>query len=149
MKVFVSSLEELKAFANDLSHLAQKGDVLLLKGPLGSGKTEFARAFIRSLCGEKEEVPSPTFTLLQVYDSKKGPLSHFDLYRLELPEDVWELGLEEALSEGITLIEWPERLPPLTLASSLTLTFNILSPTLREVDVFPQGSWTERFKEDG
>jgi tRNA threonylcarbamoyladenosine biosynthesis protein TsaE len=96
--------------ARRLADVARPGDLIALHGTLGMGKTAFARAFIRHLAGAEEEVPSPTFTLVQSYDTAVGTIWHFDLYRLTRPEDVWELGLEDALADGITLIEWPERL---------------------------------------
>ncbi len=86
------------------------------------GKTEFARAFIRRLAGADEEVPSPTFTLVQSYETPAGTIWHFDLYRLTRPEDVWELGFEDALADGIILIEWPERLGSALPARRLDLT---------------------------
>lgn len=96
--------------ARRLAEVARPGDLIALYGTLGMGKTAFARAFIQHLAGAEEEVPSPTFTLVQSYDTAAGTIWHFDLYRLTRPEDVWELGLEDALADGITLIEWPERL---------------------------------------
>jgi tRNA threonylcarbamoyladenosine biosynthesis protein TsaE len=93
-----------------LASLARPGDVICLHGDLGTGKSTLARAFIRRLTDPDEEVPSPTFTLVQTYDTEAGTVWHFDLYRLEKPGDAFELGLEEALSDGICLIEWPERL---------------------------------------
>ncbi|MBX6368903.1 MAG: tRNA (adenosine(37)-N6)-threonylcarbamoyltransferase complex ATPase subunit type 1 TsaE [Rhodospirillales bacterium] len=89
---------------------AAPGDVFALGGALGSGKTTLARGFIRALTRPDEEVPSPTFTLVQTYETPKGTIWHFDLYRLEDPEEAWELGIEEAFASGISLIEWPERL---------------------------------------
>jgi tRNA threonylcarbamoyladenosine biosynthesis protein TsaE len=87
------------------------GDVVGLQGDLGAGKTTLARAIVRAAAGDPTLiVPSPTFTLVEVYDTPKGPYWHFDLYRLETPEQVYELGWEEALAEGIVLLEWPERL---------------------------------------
>ncbi len=148
MKKKISSLSELKNFAASLAELARMGDVFLLQGDLGAGKTEFARAFIRSLCGDETEVPSPTFTLLQVYEANRELIHHYDLYRLESSEDVWELGLEEALSDGITLIEWPERLPHLNLSSALTLSFSILSPEVREIHLTAGKAWQERLEGD-
>lgn len=143
----ISSPAELKELAASLARLARTGDVFLLQGDLGAGKTEFARAFIQSLCGDETEVPSPTFTLLQVYESPRGLIHHYDLYRLESPDEVWELGLEEALSDAMTLIEWPERLPPLNFASAVTLSFSILSPEVREVHLTAGKAWQERMNE--
>jgi len=100
------------AFAARISALAATGDIIALKGDLGAGKTTFARGFIRAR-GGTEEVPSPTFTLVQLYELGSVVVWHFDLYRLKFPEEAWELGIEDAFSEGISLIEWPERLGPL------------------------------------
>ena len=105
-----------------LAGRARRGDVIGLGGPLGSGKTTFARAFIRALGQGDEEVPSPTFTLVETYAFPgKPPVWHFDLYRLESPEEAWELGIEDAWSEGVSLIEWPERLGSLLPAEHLLL----------------------------
>ncbi|MGE3332184.1 MAG: tRNA (adenosine(37)-N6)-threonylcarbamoyltransferase complex ATPase subunit type 1 TsaE [Rhodospirillaceae bacterium] len=97
-----------------LAALAQPGDVIALNGPLGAGKTTLARGFITALTTVDEDVVSPTFTLVQVYDASSSdhgaPIWHFDLYRLNGAEDVLELGWDEALSGGISLVEWPERL---------------------------------------
>ncbi len=99
-----------------------KGDVVFLKGTLGVGKSFFARSFIRALAkNPKLEVPSPTFTLVQIYEDLKIPVWHFDLYRLESSDEVFEIGLDEALSEGISLIEWPERIEGISLSNLLTL----------------------------
>ena len=84
------------------------GDAVALQGDLGAGKTTLARAILHAL-GVTENVPSPTFTLVQHYDTARIPVRHFDLYRIECPSEVEELGLEEALDEGAALIEWPER----------------------------------------
>lgn len=84
--------------------------IIALHGDLGAGKTSFARSFISAAMGQPEEVPSPTFTLLQVYETPMGDIYHFDLYRLDQPDDSLELGIEDAFIEGICLIEWPDRL---------------------------------------
>ncbi len=103
-----------------LAARAKKGDVIALSGPFGSGKTSFARAFIRARGLDAPEVPSPTFMLVEVYDGGAGPpVWHFDLYRIEKPDELRELGLEDALSEGICLIEWPERLGEFAIAERL------------------------------
>jgi tRNA threonylcarbamoyladenosine biosynthesis protein TsaE len=101
---------------------ARPRDIIALEGPLGSGKTSFARAFIRALGRGDEEVPSPTFTLVEVYSFPRRPsIWHFDLYRLEAPQDVYELGIEEAWGEGISLIEWPERIAALLPSDRLAI----------------------------
>src|SRR5215469_6486758 len=93
-----------------LAERLKPGDVVGLKGELGSGKTTLARAILRAAAGDPDlVVPSPTFTLVEVYDTPRGTYWHFDLYRLEAPHQAYELGWEEALAGGITLIEWPER----------------------------------------
>ena len=85
------------------------GEAVCLWGPLGAGKTTLARGLIGALAGD-EEVPSPTFTLVQTYEGRAFPIAHFDLYRVERPRELDELGLDEALDEGAAVIEWPERL---------------------------------------
>lgn len=93
-----------------LAGLAQPGDAILLEGPIGAGKSSLARAFIRARLGREEDVPSPTFTLVQVYDADGVEIWHADLYRLTHPDEVWELGLDAAFDTAITLVEWPDRL---------------------------------------
>jgi tRNA threonylcarbamoyladenosine biosynthesis protein TsaE len=110
------------ALAARISALAEVGDVIALKGDLGSGKTSFARSFIRAR-GGAEEVPSPTFTLVQIYEVGQAAIWHFDLYRLKSSEEAWELGIEDAFSEGISLIEWPERLDSLLPRRRLEIEF--------------------------
>jgi tRNA threonylcarbamoyladenosine biosynthesis protein TsaE len=87
----------------------EPGETVLLYGPLGMGKSTLARGLIRALTRPDEDVPSPTFTLVQFYESDP-PVAHFDLYRLTRPEEASEIGLDEALDEGCAVIEWPERL---------------------------------------
>ena len=98
------------ALGAKLAGILRRGDVVALEGPLGSGKTALARAAVRTLTDPAEEVPSPTFTLVQVYQSEAGPLYHFDLYRLEAPDQAVELGIDDAFADGISLVEWPDRL---------------------------------------
>lgn len=98
------------------------GDCLLLDGPIGAGKSHFARALIRARLGRpQEDVPSPTFTLVQVYQADDVEIWHADLYRLGHPDEAWELGLEEAFHTAITLIEWPERLGALAPKNAIHL----------------------------
>lgn len=100
------------------------GDVLLLEGPIGAGKTHFARALIQSLLPTPEDVPSPTFTLVQVYDGPSTAIWHSDLYRLTHPDEVTELGLTDAFDDAICLVEWPDRLGDMAPASALHLSFD-------------------------
>lgn len=103
-----------RRFGAALVPLLRAGDVLALHGGLGAGKTTLTRGLITALLGETTEVPSPTYTLVQAYDGPDFPIFHYDLYRLDAPEDLIELGWDETQS-GVTLVEWPghagERLP--------------------------------------
>ncbi len=125
------ALSDTEALGRALARLLRAGDVLALRGDLGAGKTALARALIRALPGppgaETEEVPSPTFTLVQSYPRQPAEVWHFDLFRIERPEEVYELGLEEALVEGISLIEWPERMEALLPAERLDITLTFAS----------------------
>ena len=93
-----------------LATALRPGDALCLTGPLGAGKSTLARALIRAVTTPDEEVPSPTFTLVQFYETASFPLAHFDLYRLSDPDEAYEIGLDEAMDGGVALIEWPQRL---------------------------------------
>lgn len=115
---------ETAAIAVRVSFLLHSRDVILLKGDLGAGKSTFARALIKALCGEETEVPSPTFTLVQTYEAPLFTLWHFDLYRLKEPQEIYELGIEEAFRSGVSLIEWPERLGSLRQGNCLEVEFN-------------------------
>ena len=112
-KLRVAGESELENLANCLAALCDAGDVLCLFGDLGAGKTSFARAFIRALTTPNQEVPSPTFTLVQVYETAKSPDSlaiwHADLFRLSDSQEVFELGLDDAFTDALVLIEWPQR----------------------------------------
>ena len=109
MKIELPDAEATTALGQTIAPLLAPGDSVLLYGPLGMGKSTLARGLIRALTTPDEDVPSPTFTLVQFYESDP-PVAHFDLYRLTRPEETFEIGLDEALDEGCALIEWPERL---------------------------------------
>ena len=101
-----------------------RGDILLLEGPIGAGKTHLARALIQhrlARVGRQEDVPSPTFTLVQVYDDGADEIWHADLYRLTHPDQIAELGLEDAFEDALCLVEWPDRLGSLTPPQALRL----------------------------
>ncbi|HWT10723.1 MAG TPA: tRNA (adenosine(37)-N6)-threonylcarbamoyltransferase complex ATPase subunit type 1 TsaE [Roseomonas sp.] len=118
----LKDLSATHALAARLAGLLRPGDAVLLEGPLGAGKSEFARAVLRAAAHDPAlEVPSPTFTLVQSYDLPAGPAHHFALYRLDGPDGLDELGWDEAL-EGIVLVEWPDRLGVLAPAEALRIT---------------------------
>ncbi|WEK41294.1 MAG: tRNA (adenosine(37)-N6)-threonylcarbamoyltransferase complex ATPase subunit type 1 TsaE [Candidatus Brevundimonas colombiensis] len=109
MKIALPDAEATTRLGQIIAPLLAPGDSVLLYGPLGMGKSTLARGLIRALTTPDEDVPSPTFTLVQFYDSDP-PVAHFDLYRLTRSEEAFEIGLDEALDEGCAVIEWPERL---------------------------------------
>ena len=143
METYVADEAGTNRFGQALAAALRPGDALCLHGGLGAGKTTLARAVIRALTTTEEEVPSPTFTLVQSYEGRAFPLTHFDLYRLESGSEAFELGLEEALDEGAAIIEWPERLgvnlPPDRLDVELAI-----ENDGRRVRWTPHGSWIGR-----
>jgi len=136
------------SIARRLAAVARSGDVIALNGDLGAGKTSFARGFIAALTGQAEEAPSPTFTLVQTYDSAQGTIWHFDLYRLARPDDALELGLEDALAEGITLIEWPSRIAAMLPKERLDLTLSFApgNDNARHLHLAGHGDWASRLQ---
>lgn len=110
INLFLADPDATDALGSALSGALCVGDTVLLSGPLGAGKSQLARAIIRARLGRMEDVPSPTFTLVQTYPDAGGDLWHSDLYRLTHPDEVIELGLDEAYAQAICLIEWPENL---------------------------------------
>lgn len=151
LEIVLEDEEATAALASSLAGLARAGDVFALWGDLGAGKTVFARAFVNALSPNLEEVPSPTFTLVQVYDTPICPIHHFDLYRLEHPIEAFELGIEDAFAEGVSVIEWPERLGGYIPGDRLDLTLSHLpenaSASGRHAVLSGFGSWARRIKE--
>ena len=126
MIITAKNQEETQRAAQNFAENLQAGNVVLLSGTLGAGKSVFARALIRTLTGDETmEVPSPTFTLVQTYETSRGPLWHFDLYRLKDAEEVYELGWEDVLGEAILVVEWPERLGALKPAQHIDIRIKI------------------------
>lgn len=108
MQIILHSLDDTNKFAARLVPSLKVGDVIELRGDLGAGKTTLAKSVIRILAGTDTEVTSPTFNLVQLYDTPLFTIWHFDLYRLKSPHELVEIGLDEALDSGVSLIEWPE-----------------------------------------
>ena len=126
-----------------LAEALQIGDAICLYGPLGAGKSTLARGLVRALTSPDEEVPSPTFTLVQPYEGRDFPISHFDLYRLTDAGEARELGLDEALDEGAALIEWPERLGGRLPADRLDIEI-AFDGEGRLARLTPHGAWEGR-----
>ena len=116
----LADLAATESLAAAIAARSERGDVITLAGDLGTGKTAFARFFIHAR-GVRGEVPSPTFTLVQLYAARGPTIWHFDLYRIAGVEEALELGLEEAFAEGISLIEWPDRIAALLPAERLDI----------------------------
>lgn len=121
-----NSPEAASALAAEIAPMLQPGDTILLEGEIGAGKTHFARALIQTrlrAVGITEDVPSPTFTLVQTYVDTITEIWHADLYRLTDVQEVHELGLEDAFLTAICLVEWPEKLDDIRPAAALTIRF--------------------------
>ncbi len=118
----LTSPDQTAAWAQRLGAVLQPGDCVLLTGQIGAGKTHLCRQLIQSLLPVPEDVPSPTFTLVQTYDTPACEIWHADLYRLSSTDEIEELGLTEAFDTAICLVEWPDRLGDLTPSDALSLT---------------------------
>jgi len=145
MAAFDSLLPDLSAtqdLAGKIAALLRAGDVIALKGDLGVGKTEFARALLQAM-GVKGEVPSPTFTILQTYDTARFSVTHFDLYRLKSANELDELGWDDALADGVTFVEWPERAGDRLPTDRLDISLAILPGGMRRCLIEPCGNWNK------
>ena len=133
--------------AGRLGGMLTSGDTILLTGDVGAGKTHFARALIQSLLTTHEDVPSPTFTLVQTYETLRGPVWHADLYRLGSSYEIEELGLVDAFETAICLVEWPDRLGLLRPASALDLLLETTSDDTRRLTAsWEEGSWRAKIE---
>ena len=155
-RVVLANAIETQTFALRLALHTLPGDVFALSGELGTGKTTFARGFINGLFVShglpKEEIPSPTFNLVQEYTLPNYTIYHIDLYRIEHMAELSELGLEDAFTEGVTLVEWPERLGNLLPSDHLHIEFRQGKTSgvadKRDAYVSAYGSWQTRIKRD-
>ena len=127
MKFLSRSEADTIAFAKKFAKTLKGNEIIALWGTLGVGKTVFSKAVIQKLTGQKEEVPSPTFTLLQTYDTPSGEIFHFDFYRLKSSEEAYEIGIEDAFESGICLIEWPEKIGNLLPKKVINIHFKMTS----------------------
>ena len=141
MELDLPTLAATEALARTLAPQLRPGDAVLLEGPLGAGKTAFARALLRAACGDpKLEVPSPSYTLVQSYTAPGLIVHHFDLWRLHGPQSLVELGWDEAVRD-VVLVEWPDRLGTLRPADALTIT---LSPADGDARRAVLTGWADR-----
>jgi tRNA threonylcarbamoyladenosine biosynthesis protein TsaE len=141
--VRLPDLAATEALAERLAAVTRAGDAILLEGPLGAGKTALARAFLRAAAGDPAmEVPSPSFTLVQIYDTKIGPVFHYDLWRLDGSSSMTELDWEDAL-DGIIIVEWPDRLGNLRPDDALTITLRLGDGEAREATLL---GWENRLQ---
>jgi len=132
---------ETRAIGEALAAQLRPGDVLVLQGNLGAGKSELARGIARGL-GVKGHVPSPSFTILQVYEDGRLPLYHFDWYRIGSPEELYELALDEYLyGEGVSVVEWPDMAREAVPETHLRINISITGETDRQISVEPVGGF--------
>jgi N-acetylmuramate 1-kinase len=139
---------ETRRLARDLSMIAKAGDLIALNGDLGAGKSAFARHFIRAVAGSGDmDVPSPTFSLMQIYETPRFTIVHADLYRIKSPDELVEIGFEEAGDGAVVLVEWPDRLGGLLTDDCLSLTFALRplkGAEARRVTIKATGDWAQR-----
>ena len=141
MQINLNSLEDTDKLAATLAPLFASGDVVELQGDLGAGKTTLAKAIIRKLAGADTEVTSPTFNLVQLYDTPAFTIWHFDLYRLKSAHELVEIGLDEALDSGVSLIEWPEIAAHMLPKERLVVKLSCTKNDERVVILEGQGKW--------
>lgn len=132
------------AFGRKLSKALQVGDVVTLSGPLSAGKTTLVRGLLKAL-GHKGEVPSPSFAIVQPYESLRVPVWHVDLYRIEDPSDLNELGLEDIREDGVLIVEWPEHANEAMWPEALALSLNVVEDGARALTAKVPAAWEGRW----
>ena len=141
------SAAETRALGAKLAQFLRPGDVVLLEGDMGAGKSEFARGVARGL-GVSGPVPSPSFTILNVYDEGRLPLYHFDWYRVEDAQEIREMGMDEQLGgDGVALIEWSQRAAEILPETCLRVVIRPIDEETREIELIPQGGFPFREEE--
>lgn len=131
----VNNEEESSKLAKEIAESIKAKDIVIFQGDLGVGKTFFCRRIIQELCGPNVTVASPTFNLLQVYNAEGFDIYHFDLYRLKHPDEIYELGIEEAFADHLTLIEWPEIIMNFLPTDTICINITIMSDTKRRITI--------------
>ena len=136
-----SSPAQTRALGAKLARVLCPGDVLILQGDLGAGKSEFTRGIAQGL-GISGPIPSPSFTILNVYEDGMMPLYHFDWYRLNSSEELYEMGMDEYLvGEGVSVVEWPSQCPDAVPEDCLEVVFHILDETSRDIELISKGQF--------
>lgn len=140
------SLEDSLALGARLARVARPGDIIALSGPLGAGKTSIARGLLSEL-GLAGEAPSPSYAIVQPYDPPevRFPVLHVDLYRIDGPDEVAELGLWDAQRDALLVVEWPERLPDATWVDALRLGLLIEGDGVRRLTAMVPEAWRQRW----
>jgi tRNA threonylcarbamoyl adenosine modification protein YjeE len=145
MNIYLDNINETQAFASMLARIAKTGDIITFSGDLGVGKTSFIQFFIKSLAGQEIEVTSPTFNLLHIYKFNIGEVWHFDLYRLRDKKEIYELGIEDAFSYAISLIEWPEIINDILPKDRLEIKLSFgEDENSRSLSLKAYGNWKEK-----
>ena len=142
--MILASEADTRAVGKHLAAQLRIGDVIALSGPLGVGKTALARAMIEAL-GHDGEVPSPSFAIVQPYETLDPPLWHVDLYRIERSDEIAELGLESALAEGAMVVEWPERAGEYAWPDALRLSLDFAPDNARRLTATVPAAWEARW----
>ena len=144
IEIKIKNKAEMAKLAAKIASLAKKSDVIGLNGTLGAGKSFFAASFINSMLDQETNVTSPTFNLLYTYSTIKGEIYHFDLYRLRKEEELYNIGIEDALANGISLIEWPILAKNLVTKNFLDIEITISGTESRIIKLNPDISWNNR-----
>jgi tRNA threonylcarbamoyladenosine biosynthesis protein TsaE len=144
--MLLRSPEESLELGRKLAELARPGDVIALSGPLGAGKTSIARGLLAAL-GLEEEAPSPSFAIVQPYEPPevRFPVLHVDLYRLDHPEEAEELGLDDARTDSLLIVEWPERLGASAWHDALWLSLDVAPDGARALTAKVPAAWKDRW----
>ena len=146
MKVLLSNVKDTIKLGEKIALLAKKNEIICLKGDLGTGKTTLARSFIKCLTNSNK-VLSPTFPMLLTYEYEDNIIWHYDMYRLKQPGDVWNLSLEDALNNGIIIIEWPEIIEYLLPEKRIEIVIKDLSNNARSAEIKANQDLLEGIKE--